>query len=313
MQSSQGTEFQFGRGAKEASGLPVLESSLARSHQWPFHLRIHPNKWEFIAGKGQEPGRWVLEIERCHLRPGVGGVGGKYGPDVLNTLDDTALLQQWANQGDRRWAILPNGDQRLRDGVFGESGNFLRIVPVESVDANGRLRSGQVIIGCWERVTETGKIVQDADALEKISIGLAQTIFRLQGPPSAATAAVQRKLTDLLSSLEATAERSREGGSRMLKRRIAKIRKSLFEITGDSTYADQAGTGANRAVLTPTDRLPVEGAPVPDLARVLASLSPEQIQALVQMATPAPKARKPRQPRKPTDPEPTDSEPKELP
>lgn len=220
----QGDVFVFGRHARDLSHLPSLTPDLCRSYQWPFHLRVHPDEWEFVAGA------WRLIIERVSLRPGVGGVGGKHGD--INSINDLALLQDWSKVGDRKWVILPSGDNRLAGVIPG--GNFLRSVQVASGG-----RDGKVIVAAWERVTEDGQIVTDDEALTRISLKIARDVLSLEGPTRAAVSKVTRKLVTLRSQLLASAGSSRvQGGSYQLRKRIERVSKTLHAITGDESYLE---------------------------------------------------------------------------
>lgn len=220
----QGEAFVFGRHARDLSHLPNLAPDLCRSYQWPFHLRIHPDEWEFVAGK------WRLIIERVGLRPGVGGVGGKHGD--INSINDVGLLQDWSKVGDRKWVILPSGDNRLMGAISG--GNFLRSVQVASGG-----KDGKIIVAAWERVTEDGQIVTDDEALTRISLKIARDVLSLEGPTRAAVSKVTRKLVTLRSQLLASAGSSRvQGGSYQLRKRIEKVSKTLHAITGDESYLE---------------------------------------------------------------------------
>lgn len=279
MEAQTGSEFSFGRSARDVSDLPNLTPDLVRSYQQPFHLRIHPDKWEFVDGK------WLLQVERSHLRPGVGGVGGK--ERDLDSYDDTALLQQWAKHGDKRWAVIPNGDNRLR-GIFGETGNFLRRVDVQTVDNYGRHRVGPVIIAAWEKVTELGKIETDFDKLAEFSAKLAKAVFNIEGPSARAKSVVVNKYTALLDQLEATSQRGRDGGTISLKKRINKIRRILAALTGDTSYTDNLfdeGPARGRGGEKRKPREPKAEKPAAisqeALAAALAQMSPEAIQAIL--------------------------------
>ena len=282
MEAQTGSEFSFGRSARDVSDLPTLASDLVRSYQQPFHLRIHPDKWEFVDGK------WLLQVERSHLRPGVGGVGGK--ERDLESYDDTALLQQWAKHGDRRWAVIPNGDNRLR-GIFGDNGNFLRRVDVQTTDSYGRHRTGPVIIAAWEKVTELGKIETDNEKLAEYSAKLAKAVFNIDGPSARAKSVVVNKYTALLDQLEATSQRGRDGGTISLKKRINKIRRTLAALTGDTSYTDnlfdegpvRGRGGEKRKPAREKAEKPAQAPAVtPDaLAAAIAQMSPEAIQAIL--------------------------------
>ena len=284
MEAQTGSEFSFGRSARDMSDLPNLAPDLVRSYQQPFHLRIHPDKWEFVDGK------WVLQVERSHLRPGVGGVGGK--ERDLESYDDTALLQQWAKHGDKRWVVIPNGDNRLR-GIFGETGNFLRRVDVQTVDNYGRHRTGPVIIAAWEKVTELGKIDTDTEKLAEFSAKLAKAVLNIEGPSARAKSSVVNKYTTLLDQLEATSQRGRDGGTISLKKRINKIRRTLAALTGDTSYTDnlfdegpvRGRGGEKRKPVREKAEKPAQApasAVTPDaIAAALAQMSPEAIQAIL--------------------------------
>ena len=282
MEAQTGSEFSFGRSARDVSDLPVLTHDLVRSYQQPFHLRIHPDKWEFVDGK------WLLQVERSHLRPGVGGVGGK--ERDLDSYDDTALLQQWAKHGDRRWAVIPNGDNRLR-GIFGDNGNFLRQVTVQTTDSYSRHRTGPVIIAAWEKVTELGKIETDNEKLAEYSAKLAKAVFNIEGPSARAKSVVVNKYTALLDQLEATSQRGRDGGTISLKKRINKIRRTLAALTGDTSYTDnlfdegpvRGRGGEKRKPAREKAEKPAQAPAVtPDaLAAAIAQMSPEAIQAIL--------------------------------
>ena len=282
MEAQTGSEFSFGRSARDVSDLPVLTHDLVRSYQQPFHLRIHPDKWEFVDGK------WLLQVERSHLRPGVGGVGGK--ERDLDSYDDTALLQQWAKHGDRRWAVIPNGDNRLR-GIFGDNGNFLRQVTVQTTDSYSRHRTGPVIIAAWEKVTELGKIETDNEKLAEYSAKLAKAVFNIDGPSARAKSVVVNKYTALLDQLEATSQRGRDGGTISLKKRINKIRRTLAALTGDTSYTDnlfdegpvRGRGGEKRKPAREKAEKPAQAPAVtPDaLAAAIAQMSPEAIQAIL--------------------------------
>ena len=282
MEAQTGSEFVFGRSARDLSDLPTLAHDLVRSYQQPFHLRIHPDKWEFVDGK------WLLQVERSHLRPGVGGVGGK--ERDLDSYDDTALLQQWAKHGDRRWAVIPNGDNRLR-GIFGDNGNFLRQVTVQTTDSYSRHRTGPVIIAAWEKVTELGKIETDNEKLAEYSAKLAKAVFNIDGPSARAKSVVVNKYTALLDQLEATSQRGRDGGTISLKKRINKIRRTLAALTGDTSYTDnlfdegpvRGRGGEKRKPAREKAEKPAQAPAVtPDaLAAAIAQMSPEAIQAIL--------------------------------
>lgn len=223
-EAHQGTVFSFGRQARDLSNLPELTPDLCRSYQWPFHLRIHPDEWEFVGGK------WRLVIERVGLRPGVGGVGGK--TTDINSIEDLGLLSTWAKVGDRKWAILPSGDNRLT-AIFPE-GNFLRKVRVASGG-----REGTVIVAAWERVTEDGRIVTDEEAMTDIAAKVADEVFGLSGPSQRAVSKVVLKLGRLRGHLLASAGSSRiQGGSYQLKKRIERVSRTLYAITREESYLE---------------------------------------------------------------------------
>lgn len=278
MESRTGSEFSFGRSARDVSALPSLAPDLVRSYQQPFHLRIHPDKWEFVNGA------WQLQVERCHLRPGVGGVGGQ--ERDLDSYDDTALLQQWSRYGDKRWAAIPNGDNRLR-GIFGETGNFLRRVEVQTVDSNGHHRIGPVIIAAWEKVTDVGTIENDDALLAEYSAKLAKSVLNIDGPSALAKQAVTTRYAKILSQLEATSQRGRDGGTTSLKKRINKIRRILAAITGDTGYTDElfdlgAGRGRSSKKAEPSrEKAEPPLSKEEQLKALLAQFTPEQIAALI--------------------------------
>ena len=280
MEGQTGSEFSFGRSARDISSLPTLTHDLVRSYQQPFHLRIHPDKWEFVDGK------WRLQVERSHLRPGVGGVGGK--ERDLNSYEDTALLQQWAKHGDRRWTIIPNGDSRLR-GIFGDNGNFLRQVEVQTIDNYGRHRTGPVIIAAWEKVTELGKIETDNEKMAEYSAKLATALFNMDKPPARAVAEVQKKYVILLEQLESSSQHKEGGGPYSLKVRINKIRRTLATLTGDETYLaglfrlDDVQRDPKAEKRKPREPKAEKPAAISQEALVaaLAQMSPEAIQAIL--------------------------------
>lgn len=279
MEAQTGTEFSFGRSARDVSALPSLAPDLVRSYQQPFHLRIHPDKWEFVNGA------WQLQIERCHLRPGVAGVGGQ--ERDLDSYDDTSLIQQWSRYGDKRWAAIPNGDNRLR-GIFGETGNFLRRVDVQTVDNNGRHRVGPVIIAAWEKVTDVGTIENDNALLVEYSAKLAKSVLNIDGPSALAKQTVVLRYSKILGQLETTSQRGRDGGTVSLKKRINKIRRILAAITGDTSYTNELfdeGPGRGRGgEKTKPSREKAEKRPLvtqEDIMAALSQMSPETIQAII--------------------------------
>lgn len=282
MDTQTGSEFSFGRSARDVSDLPMLAPDLVRSYQQPFHLRIHPDKWELVDGK------WLLQVERSHLRPGVGGVGGK--ERDLDSYDDTAMLGQWAKHGDRRWAVIPNGDNRLR-GIFGETGNFLRRVEVQTVDSYGRHRTGPVIFAAWEKVTELGMIDTDTDKLAEYSAKLAKAVFNIDGPSERAKSTVINRYRALLNQLESSSLNAKEGGTTALKRRINKIRRILASLTGDTSYTDnlfdvdpvRGSVGEKRKPAREKAEKAAKATSVtPEaIAAALAQMSPEAIQAIL--------------------------------
>lgn len=247
---------------------PRLRSpDLCASYQWPFHLRVHPDRWEYTGGS------WRLEIERVHLRPGVAGVKGKEGD--LGSIRDTALLGAWATAEDRKWVILSNGDKRL-SSVFPD-GLFLDSMAVSVVES-GHLRAGSIQIASWEHLDAAGNIVDDAEKLALISAGIATALWGLNGPTAAARARVISGMTRVFDQLENTGSGRPNGGSPSLKRRLDKLRSNLFALTGDPRFAPQEGAATPRPA--PPAAAPVAD-PHADALAVLRALPPAELARLL--------------------------------
>lgn len=202
------------------SNRPKLRSpDLSRSYQWPFHLRVHPDRWEFVNGE------WRLDIERVHLRPGVAGVGGK--PTDLSTIRDGKLKEAWAEHGDRRWVLVGNGDKRIDANGF----SFLDKVEV-SVDDRGKLIEGSILVASWEILDSAGNIVNDEAKLTEVSKLLASKLWGLEGPTDTARRAVSDGLRKTLNQLCETAAR-KPTVSPSLSRRITKLKDKYKAVTGE--------------------------------------------------------------------------------
>lgn len=206
------------------SNRPLLASTdLSRSYQWPFHLRVHPDRWEYT------PYGWRLEIERVHLRPGVGGVGGK--ERDLNTLNDHKLTERWAEFGDRKWVLVKNGDKRVDANGF----SFLDNAQVSVID-NGKLREGSIFLASWEEIDPSGMIVPNEEQLTEIAWTLSKKLFNMDGPSPRAVTAVVRKISAIHDRLTET-EAKRPRSSPALQDRIARLRAKLYAITQNEKYA----------------------------------------------------------------------------
>lgn len=293
---SEARTYKSPRSAQVASNLPVLASDLSRSHQKIFHLRLHKNRWEFVNGK------WRPIVERVHLRPGVGGVGGK-GNDPA-TFKDLPLLQQWAEEGDRNWLIVPSGDKRIR-GTCNESGDFIKIVSVQSGGY-----TGDVYIGFWENVTEDGQIATDEDELTKFALQVMVACEGITEPTVAGKAQAIKNVRATLKQVQSSAERSRTpGGSVDVQKRIGRLTKLLIGMTGDESLGQDLTDISRRAAGLPPREEP-EAAPVArrgrrveakpeveaisaeeQLAKLLSTMDPEKLAAmLAAMTKPATKA-----------------------
>lgn len=230
-----GSEVTVSRTASTFSTAPIVQDEerpllrspdLCASYQWPCHLRIHPDRWEYVGGS------WRLEIERVQLRPGCAGVGGN--ERDLKSIRDTRLIAAWAAEGDRKWVILPNGDKRLTP-IY-EDGLFLDTMTVSVVE-NGRLREGSIQLLRWENVDMEGNIVADPVELARVSRALARAIWNMDGPSPSAMAKVIKGFKRLHDQLEETSARRPNGGSPGLRRRIERLRANLHAVTGDAQYA----------------------------------------------------------------------------
>lgn len=270
MSEVQGQEFTFGRKVAVDPSLPELAPDLCRSYQWPFHLRMHRDRWEFVGG------RWRPVIERVHLRPGVGGVGGK--PNDFNSMTDINTMQQWARVGDGLWLIVPSGDPRIHN-TCNESGNFLRRVNVRSGG-----RAGVVLIGHWERVTEAGKIETDENELTAFALMIMEKLTKIKEPTPTARSNAIGKTKRLLDLLQASAGSSKmPGGSLQLRRRIARVADLLAGMTGEPV---ENFIGDDEPIeKRPAKRKAPPAAPPSDpveaIRALLANLSPEQRAALL--------------------------------
>lgn len=244
---------------------PKLASAdLSASHQWPFHLRLHPDRWEYQGGS------WRPEIERVHLRPGVAGVVGKNGD--LASIRDTSLTAAWANAEDRKWVLLSNGDKRLTSLL--PDGQFLDVLDVSVVE-NGRLRHGTVHVACWENVDAAGKIIADEAKLSRIALELARVLWGVSEPTEAARAHVINGMARVLNQLEETGARRPNGGSPSMLRRMARLRSNLLALTGDDRYrAPSAAQPAPVYIQAP--------APAPNpMADLLAGVDPTELAQLI--------------------------------
>lgn len=273
MSEVQGSEYVFGRPAVVDLDLPDLRSDLCRSHQWPFHLRMHRHRWEFVGGK------WRPVIERVHLRPGIGGVGGK--PGDINGMNDLALMQQWSKVGDGQWLIIPSGDPRIH-GTCNESGNFIRSVKVQN---NGR--PGPVLIAIWERVTDTGKIETDEQALTTFALQVIEKVARINAPTPRALSDAKNKTRILLEHLQASADNSNiPGGSHQLQKRIARVEALLAAMNGEPVEGSEQSEQSEPKRGKGKRSAPPVTDPVEALRAALAALSPEQRAALLAPVAP---------------------------
>jgi hypothetical protein len=273
MSEVQGSEYVFGRPAVVDLDLPDLASDLCRSYQWPFHLRMHRNRWEFVGGK------WRPVVERVHLRPGAGGVGGK--PGDINGMNDLALMQQWGKVGDGQWLIIPSGDPRIH-GTCNESGNFIRRVKVQN---NGR--PGHVLIAIWERVTDTGKIETDEQALTAFALQVIEKVARINAPTARAKHDATNKTRILLEQLQASAGSSRTpGGSPQLQKRIARVAALMADMTGEPVEGSEQSEQSEPKRGKGKRSAPPVTDPVEALRAALAALSPEQRAALLAPVAP---------------------------
>lgn len=220
--SEQGTPLRFGRTSEQSKNLPILAPDLIRSYQWPFLLRVHPDRWEFVNGE------WQLEIERSGLRPGSGGVGGR--PTNLDSISDTALRAQWAKEGDRKWELVGQGEKAVR-GLY-QDGQFLK--SVDCMTPSGQ--SGRVIIAVWERVTLAGKVESDPAMVRDLSRHLASELWGISGPTERAVSSVVQRMSVVLQTVQASADRQGQGGTQGQRKRLARLRTSLAKITGDDSY-----------------------------------------------------------------------------
>lgn len=248
----------------EDSNRPKLRSTdLSRSHQWPFHLRVHPDRWEYVHGE------WRLEIERAHLRPGVGGVKGKHGD--VTSICANKLVEAWAEHGDRRWVLVVNGDKRIDANGF----DFMESTEV-CVEENGRLREGSVIIATWEVIDDAGDIVNDDAKLNEVSKLLASKLWGFDGPTPAARRRVAGGLKKTLDKLCSTAAR-RPGTSIELMRRINKLKAKYAAVTGQD-YDDGMPKAAPPAAPTASTEMSLLqqllSLPADERAGVLAALAP---------------------------------------
>lgn len=243
---------------------PQLASAdLSRSYQWPFHLRVHPDRWEYVDGK------WRLEIERTHLRPGVGSVGGK--DSDLSTIKDGKLLERWANHGDRKWVIIVNGDKRIDASGF----MFLDTESVSVVD-NGRLINGSIMLASWEVINGLGHIINDEAKLNETSAVIAKALWGLDGPTQRAKDLVEQKLRKTYNQLIETAAR-RPVVSPSLGKRIEKLRVKLYEVTGLDEFAVKAAAAPAPAM-----------DPSADLLRQLLAMPEDQRNAVLAAVAPKP-------------------------
>lgn len=264
MSEVQGESFVFGKRAAVDPDLPNLTADLSRSYQWPFHLRMHRHKWEFVGDK------WRPIVERVHLRPGVGGVGGK--PGNIDTMNDLAMLQQWSKAEDGQWLIIPSGDPRIH-GTCNADGNFLRRVNVQH---NGR--TGSVLIGFWERVTQLGTIVTDEDVLTTFALQVMDKIGGIKEPTPRAIADAAKKTRILLAQLQASASGARTpGGSPQLRKRIERVAGLLSRMTGEPVEGVAVEEPRQPRKIKTTRRAD----PLEALRAALADLSPEQRAALL--------------------------------
>lgn len=273
------------RRASEFSTAPAMVDSnrpqlrtpdLSRSYQWPFHLRVHPDRWEYVGG------RWRLEIERTHLRPGVGGVGGR---DV-KSINDSKLMEKWAGHGDRKWVILTNGDKRIDPNGFA----FLDIVDVCVVDHKG-LQEGSVTMASWEVIDSTGNIVNDDAKLNEVADLIAQKLWGMQGPTQRAMDIVARGLKSTIDQLSETASR-KASVSPSLAKRLNKLKAKYASVTG-VPYDD--GVPAVVAIAPALD-------PQTDLLKRLLDMPAEDRNRLLSALAPTPALAAPPQPEPATTP-----------
>lgn len=217
---------------------PLLASAdLSRSYQWPFHLRVHPDCWEYVDGK------WRLEIERVHLRPGVAGVGVARGQhERYEGVNDVALLRQWSEYGDGKWVIISNGDKRIDANGF----EFMEDANVAVVE-NGKRRDGTIIMASWETINTVGRIVIDNDLLAEASSAIAKALWGMDGPSQRAKDVVAQKLRGVLSHLIGVAQ-SRPVMAPNLVQRIERLRDKLNAVTGGNEFS---GFGVSRQPAAP--------------------------------------------------------------
>lgn len=242
---------------------PQLASAdLSRSYQWPFHLRVHPDRWEYVGGQ------WRLEIERTHLRPGVASVGGK--DSDLSTIKDSKLLERWSMHGDRKWVIIINGDKRIDANGF----MFLDTESVSVVDS-GHLLNGSVLLASWEVIDGMGRIVNDEDKLNAVSAAIAKALWGLDGPTQRAKDLVAQKLRKTYDQLIETAAR-RPTVSPSLAKRIEKLRVKLSAVTGLDEFTAKVAVAATPA-LDPAADLLRQLLAMPEAQRtaVLAAVAPK--------------------------------------
>lgn len=253
------SEFSTAPAVVDSNRPQLRTPDLSRSYQWPFHLRVHPDRWEYVGG------RWRLEIERTHLRPGVGGVGGR---DV-KSINDSKLMEKWAGHGDRKWVIVTNGDKRIDADGF----KFLDIVDVCIVDHKG-LQEGTVTMACWEVIDSTGNIVNDDAKLNEVADLIAMKLWGMKGPTQRAIDIVARGLKSTIDQLSETAAR-KVSVSPSLAKRLNKLKAKYASVTG-APYDDGAPTHAPAPALDPqTDLLKrLLDMPAEERNRLLSAMAP---------------------------------------
>lgn len=223
-------------------GIPQLRTAdVAASHRYPFHLRVHPDRWEI-----NEAGRWELTLERSHLRPGVGGVQGR--EEDLASLRDTSLVSYWEGFGDRRTRLLKSRSQILT-GIFPD-GVFLDEVDVQVVE-NEKLRKGRITIAAWENI-EGGLVVADALRREEAAKKIAMALWGLDGPTVACLAETRLRVSRLFSALQETAAR-RPTPSPAVLLRLSRVARLMDVLNGDKSASEMIASryalpGSVRAV-----------------------------------------------------------------
>lgn len=214
----------FRKSYNDSTVSPTISPDLFRSNQWPFHLRVCRDKWEYVNGE------WRLELNVSRLTPGAGGVTMPPGKE-LSSINDDGLRNQWSKQDRGVWRIVSEKHDRDMLAEVLPHGFFMKRV---TVNVNGTDR--HMFLACWESINELGRIVQDEAEITRIMKHIAWHYFKLTEPTAIAKDAAIKMVQSTLEKVESTVAQRGDKASAQSKKRCLKLRKMLAGMTGDESW-----------------------------------------------------------------------------